>query len=366
MILEQLEANMMADVGRVNSNAVQNELKSLGMKHPKARKGFSVIFNRFVELSRQLRDGEITRPDANKAIRINLIPATIDYINWAVNGDPEETPGYVKESDDLNPSADMGLSEGNLLLKYDANKAELQRKLLEHHHVVATAPILPLTKPYLLRDKLSEKGFKNDSFSHYTILERQLVIGIDDNYLKEKVGEYQQVAEAFASLRRSGKLTAKSRPRKPDMEDPKAAGYMSQCMALRTEAITVASQMKSNETVQEALTGLKATKPTRSFEHCQQVEKLSYVIAKVLHTTLSAYDGPVTEEKLLESFVKTTSATLKQPYTVLGGKFNYLNATWLWLMTPKTLGALQSCALGGHFSLTKWGFALQDSSTGPV
>ena len=367
MIFEQLEANMMADVGRANANSVMNEIKALGIKFPKARPGLAKVFNQFVEVSRQLRTSEIMRPEALKLIRSALIPAAGDYINWAVNGDPEVTPGYeapIVENDDLNPNEGTSVTDGSILTKFEATRNDLHKQLTRHHHVVAYAPVLPLCKPYLLREKLTERGVKYSAFEHYTILERQLVIGISNDFLRKKVLEYSQVNDAYQGLRSLGRGAQKYRvnlsgsaSQLSEAAREKWLKYLAACTALRTETITVASQMKSDEAAQAILTAARELRPSRGADECHKIEEQAYMLALTLKTTVDTYDGPVTEKALLNSFVTSTGKALKKNLTAFGPPMVAVDATWMWVLTQKEINMLQSCALGGHFSLAHWGFS---------
>lgn len=354
MIFNQLEANMLSDLGRPNSNSVMNELKSLGIKFPKARPGFSKLFNQFSELSRQAREGEIMRPQANKQIRDLLIPAASDFVNWAVNGDPEETPGYESPSNDnLNPDQEM-TKGSELLRKFDPEKSDLKSALLLNHHVLSYAPIVPLCKPFLLADKLSEKGFKFSNLNGYIILERQLVVGADNHWMKEKVGEFKEVAKAFDDLRSLGVATKNA---------PVATGeFAAACVALRAEAINVLSQMKSNDDAQNLLAEIKSQKPARDLEHANNVTVIAHKICTLLKQQMDSWSGPTDDKSLIESLTKAASKSLKKNYSVFGSPINHLGATWVWLMTQKEINLLQSCALGGHFSLVRWGLAFANES----
>ena len=355
MIFDQLEANMLADLGRPTSNSVQNEIKSLGIKFPKARTGLAKVFNQFVEISRQAREGEIMRPQANKQIRELLIPQASDYVHWAVNGDPDETPGYESPKDDaLNPDADM--QEGSeLLKKFDPAKADLKSALVSNNHVLSYAPVIPLCKPYLLSEKLSEKGFKFAKLSHYVVLERQLVVGIDNDWMKGKVAKFSQVEGDFKDLVKLGLLTKKA--------TVSSGEFNAAAMALRKAAITVLVQMKSSKAAQELLEKLKPLKPEKSIDDANAVCVNAREVCALLKAQLDTYAGPVDEKMLIASFVKAAAKSLKKNLEVFGSTVNYMGATWVWLMTPKEVNMLQGCALGGHFSLVRWGFAFDNEGT---
>lgn len=357
MILDQLESNMLADLGRDNANSVMNEIKSLGIKFPKARKNFALTVNRYLEVSRQAKAGEIMRPEAIKIIKSVILPAASDYIDWAVNGDPEEAPGYVgpskfskgSEDDALNPEGEDLSKHKAVLDKFEATKASLQKRLAADGKVLAYAPVLPLCKPYLLDDKLSEHGIKASKLAHYTILERQLVLGIDNDVLKSKVSAYSDVKEALGSLAKLGKLAAKA--------SKSSGAYNAACVALRTEALTVIAHSKSDKALQAIGLELKRLKPARDIEDAHKVYELARKVCAALGEVLKAHDGPVTELSLLASLVRTAAKTLgKKDLKPFGGAIRHLDATWVWLLTDKEVNTLQACALGKHFSLTRWGF----------
>ena len=359
MILDQLEANMLADLGRDNANSVMNEFKSLGIKFPKARKNFAISINKYLEVSRQAKSGEIMRPQAIKIIKSVLLPAVSDYIDWAVNGDPEETPGYEgpskfkSEDDDLNPADDMSRQK-SVLDKFEATKAELQKRLAADDKVLTYAPVLPLCKPYLLDDKLAEKGIKSSKLAHYTILERQLVLGVDNALLKARVSAYADVKDALKSLVKLGKMAAKSKETE--------GVYEAACAALRTEALTIIAHMKSNSAVQELGEALKALRPTRSTEDADEVYKVSLKLGAILGGILKDHDGPVTEAAVLESLISASAKAVgKKGLKPFGSPIRYLDATWVWLLTDKEINILQSCALGKHFSLVRWGFGFANA-----
>lgn len=374
MILDALEDSMRTSLGKMTAPAVENEIRALGIKFPKARKAFAIKYNEYLELSRKYAAQEVTRPEANKVINDLLIPAMADHIDWAVNGDPKDAHPELlipPASDDLNLGADLALSPDNTLLKFAGSKHDLEVQLARHHHVVSYAPVIPLCKPYLLREKLPAKGFKADQFSHYVVLERQLVIGISHEFLANKKSEYSNVAEAFKTLQSLGKEAAKLKPSsktplydQSDSNIEKHIKYLATCAALKTQVLTTTAQMKSNDEATGIGVAVSKLKPQRNLDDCVKVEELAHALATILRRDMNTYEEVPTEDAMFETYMAAASKKLNKKLIRHGGIISYLGASWIWVMTAKEIAALQSCALGGHFSLVRWGFAFSDVHIG--
>ncbi len=71
-----------------------------------------------------------------------------------------------------------------LLKKFSKNEKELSI-LIAKQYIFARVPIIPLTVPPLLPDELKKFGFKVQSLGGYTVMENQLVLGFNHNFLKQ-------------------------------------------------------------------------------------------------------------------------------------------------------------------------------------
>lgn len=346
MILEQLFANMRGELSNPMPTATPNEIRSLGIKHPKARKTLLRVYNEFLELNRQMRAGEAERPELNKKI-----DGLIDIAAAAIDADLQGLDTAAEPEDDEYTDLvvfDLEKSK-ELLEKYAPHKEKMQRDVLTQSHVLKYAPVLPLCKPFLEIEKLKAAGFQATRFEGYTVLEKQLVIGISHGSVKKKLATYQEIEESFNTIQSLGKKAHKTKK--------SSDAYLELIVELKSEAMKAALRMKSNAVVQEALAKLRTTNPVKGYSAQTEVAEHAFAISRELHAILKGYDGPLTEEALLDTLVKSASNMTKQTLMRLGSPINYLDATWLWVATAKEIGMLQRCALGGHFALQRWSFA---------
>lgn len=347
MITEQLSANMKADLSLPIATSTANEIRSLGIKYPKARKAFVKIWNEYLELNRVFREGSKMRPAANKDIEdlctrvaeAVFVAMALPQSNLPDSADDEYTDNFVF---DLEKSKE-------LLRKYNPHKEKMQQEVLKNSHVVTYAPVLPLTKPFLQIDKLKAIGFQATSFEGYAVLEKQLVIGVSNENIKKRISVYTEMREGLTDMLNAGKKAARS--------SVQSGSYAVACVEAKSETMRVCLSMKSNEVCSKALDQLRDIDPTKSTENCNQVLKLMHEVCLELKGLLSGYSGPLTEEALLKSLLQSASALTKQKLVVLGSPVNFMGATWQWVATSKEIAMMQRCAMGGHFAMTRWTFA---------
>lgn len=351
MLTEQLSANMKADLSLQVATSTANEIRSLGIKYPKARKAITVVWNEYLELNRKFRSGEVLRPEANKEVSY-LCTKTAEAIFVAMAVPTADMPAEADDEYTDNFVFDLDKSK-ELLRKYDPHKEKMQQEVLKNSHVITYAPVLPLTKPFLQIDKLKAIGFQATSFEGYAVLEKQMVIGVSNENIKKRVAVYTEMKESLKDLITAGKNASKA-----SVESGK---YAEACIVAKSETMRVCLLMKSNKICNVALEQLRGVDPTKSVDNCNRILLLTQEVCKELKGLLSGYDGPLTEKALLESLLKSASALVKQKLVVLGAPVNFMGATWQWVATSKEIAMMQRCAMGGHFAMARWTFAFGET-----
>jgi hypothetical protein len=318
---EALESAMIAELGLGKSPSTNNNLRLIQIAAPKLKNTLLRIANRYMELQRQFREEEITRPAANKIIRELYIPELLKDL-------PDEAFNPVKDSDNLNPFVTLTQDKSELE-RFKPTKEKLAQEIRTKGQVLAFAPVLPLCKPYLLKEKLNARGIKNISFEGYVVLEKQLVVGvsIDELNRKEDAGKY------FAAIQN-----------------------------LRSVTLGIVTQLNSNAALTDLSAKLKSVKvvPTKPDSYENTIQTV-WDIAKVIKELLDEFDGAVTMESLHASLIKSSSKILGKKLVSVGKPHTALGAEWLWLITEKELGYITSSSLGGHCAITKWGLAFSAS-----
>jgi hypothetical protein len=345
---EALESAMIAELGLGKSPSTNNNLRLIQIAAPKLKNTLLRIANRYMELQRQFREEEITRPAANKIIRELYIPELLKDL-------PDEAFNPVKDSDNLNPFVTLTQDKSELE-RFKPTKEKLAQEIRTKGQVLAFAPVLPLCKPYLLKEKLNARGIKNISFEGYVVLEKQLVVGVSIDELNRKVNAYKDLLDGFDEIRKLGKEAKK-------IADKKDAGkYFAAIQNLRSVTLGIVTQLNSNAALTDLSAKLKSVKvvPTKPDSYENTIQTV-WDIAKVIKELLDEFDGAVTMESLHASLIKSSSKILGKKLVSVGKPHTALGAEWLWLITEKELGYITSSSLGGHCAITKWGLAFSAS-----
>ena len=339
---DALESSMIAELSLPNNNSTNNHIRLIQQKEPKLKSVLLRISNRYLELKRSFREGETTRPAANKIIRevfmVELLKA-----------DPEDAPTKLEENDNLDPFVRLSQDQSELN-RFNATQSQFLKDLAEKGHVMAYAPVLPLCKPYLLRDKLTAKGIKNSVFEGYTILDRQLVVGISNLELTRKINAYRELNEGFTELQRLGKAAEKV--------SSDSFRYYEAIKAMKAVALGLVAQLDTVPSIAKLGESLKGAKflPQKP-ETFEPVIKAIWEIAKELKEMRDQFDGPVTAEVIYDKIIRSASKMVGKQLRAVANPHLALGASWLWLISDKELGMITGTALGGHCSISKWGLA---------
>ena len=339
---DALESAMIAELSLPNNNSTNNHIRLIQQKEPKLKGVLLRISNRYLELKRSFREGETTRPAANKIIREV-------YMLELLKADPADAPTKLEENDNLDPFVRLS-KDASELNRFTPTQSQFLKDLAEKGNVMAYAPILPLCKPYLLRDKLTAKGIKNSVFEGYTILDRQLVVGISNVELTRKINAYRDLNDGFTELQRLGKAAEKV------SKEP--LRYYEAIKAMKGVALGLASQLDTVASVSKLGADLKGLKfvPQKQ-ETYEPVVKAIWEIAKELKELRDQFDGPVTAESIYDRIIKSASKMVGKQLRAVANPHLALSASWLWLISDKELGMITGAALGGHCSISKWGLA---------
>jgi len=91
---------------------------------------------------------------------------------------------YQKRLDSEKQLENLIKDVPNLLKRYSKNEKDLNL-LIAKNFIFARVPIIPLTTPPLLVDELKKFGFQVQTLGGYAVLENQLVLGLNFNFLKQ-------------------------------------------------------------------------------------------------------------------------------------------------------------------------------------
>ncbi len=351
-LLENLQDQMIATVSRKEYTSVRNTLVALKLQGS-AVKAAQIIFNKFVNVSNTLRVDEITRPSAIKMIKDLVKELEIALANQQLIEEIKE-PKADGETSDLS----LGFNFDNekvkeLLETYDGSKTKLEADLIKNHKVIGYAPVLPLTKPGLMAENLNRVGIKASRVAGYTVLDKQLVVGISLDFLKSEVENYGLLRDSLDSVISLGKKATKTK-----VAD---GAYFLAVVKASVAATTMAERFPEDEIAQDFLTKFKKVK----IKDMDTANSLLVAIKDLAHhisSQLSEY-GPkgLTEADLLESLKDATSQAMGKRLVQLGNVTTAIGAKWLWLAPEKHVDMLNKSAMGGHFKLQAWGLAFSST-----
>lgn len=352
--LKSLKDAMVAELNRNNHNSVQNSFKAIGLLYPKLRNHIIPQFNRYEETCRAKAADETT--DREAMTSINQIVDTIGrlMLESADKAADKEAapaaPGVGQFKGDLvhlNPWMPPDLTKSlELLRSYSKDKAHIERILATDSHVITWAPVLPLTQPSLMKDMLDQRGFPNELFEGYAVLQKQLVVGVTIEEMNARVNAYTTLEKAFADLRDLGARAQK-------------AGGMKYEEAVLSVYTHVRLEMPKWEADKETYAKMDAVIKARKDKREDAFDAIlvkAHALAKHLKERLDETD-PVSEETVLAQFVSAAKAAVGKQLIQVGPVITHNKTRWVWLMHPKELTLLQQCALGGHFKLSRWTLA---------
>jgi hypothetical protein len=333
---------MIAELALPNNNSTNNNIRLIQQKEPKLKSVLLRLSNRYLELKRRFREGEVQRPAANKIIREVYMPELL-------KADPDEAPVVREENDNLDPLVRISQDKSELD-RFNPTQSALMKELGEKGHAMAYAPIFPLCDPYLIRDKLTARGVKNSVFQSNTILDRQLVVGITNEELMRKINAYKDLSDGCNELKSLGKAA--------DKVSKDEFKYYEAIKAMKSFALGIVSQLDKVASVAALGAELRALKfSSQKPETFDPVIKAIWAIAEELKDMRDSYDGPVTAEKIYENTIKSVSRMMGKKLIPVAKPHLALKASWLWLISEKELNAIIGCGLGGHTAIKKWGLA---------
>lgn len=343
MYLEPLENAMIAELALPKCNSVSNNLRLLQQSSPALRKALLIAMNKFSELQRRFREGEVTRKEANNEIRTEIS----DGIRAANKPKTGEEP--VERNNDLDPEVRF---ERHELDRFKGTRDSLVSELGKHGTAMSYAPVFPHCKPYLLVEKLKEFGIDYSKFEGHTILDSQLVVGITNEEFTKKLAAYNNLNEGFIRIVAQGKQAYKVQKD----EDRYAAAVQD----LRSMTLGVLAQMTKVPELKALENMLLSAKiNTLKPKTYAVVVSIVHKVCTVLKELLDYLPSKVTAETIYDAMVKTASAATGKKLIAVGRPSLLLGASWLWLATANEINQITKCALGGHCAIIKWGLAFQ-------
>lgn len=198
--LEQLRKQLTAlsPSGRLNTVLSQLDLiQSItaglvkSCKDVKLKRRLSVFHNRTSSLSGGLRTLDYTTTDLVKYRAKSL--SSLRDIQESTTASKKKLGQLVSGEEDIETAVDRQSSDGKmaaLFKDYDmtmsrySSHSSLIRSLHSKNFILSKAPIVPMSNPPLIYDKLKDVGFEVGKIGGYAVLENQLVLGLNGAYLK--------------------------------------------------------------------------------------------------------------------------------------------------------------------------------------
>ena len=338
MDLSQIEASMVAELSKPSQPSTQNQMRLLQQLYPACRDSILRVFNRYKNLCRSFAEGAMLRPAANEIIRTQ-------FMNELLKEDVKSPDGT--SSDLLNPVVDINDSS---LLRYEVSRDKLV-KAIDTGTAIAYVPIVPLCRPGLLIDKLRQRGIKSAKFETYVVLESQLVVGISNALLEQKLGAHSLLDSALSTLASEGKKCGK-------LAEKDRSEYIVAIKVLRTAAITLTEQLKSSKLISELNAALLSQKVSiKDDGSADVVASLVREVCKALSRMLEDTELMTSEDAVFAGLIKSASRTVGKKLIRVSRAISYLNARWFWLTTEKELNSILSSSMGNQCEITKWGLA---------
>lgn len=344
--LDALESAMIAELALPNTNSVTNNLRLIHNQQPALKKELLKVSNMYAELRRQFREGEFTRKEANIHIRDTIIESLR-------TGAISKMPDPKTRNDNLDPT--VRLDQPHALDRFNDTKQSLIKDLTNQGTVMATVPLLAICNPPLLADKLTAAGIPNSKYeTYYTILDRQLVVGISNLEFSKKLKAYTDLQDAYTELANMGKHSFKVRK---DLD-----AYHETVDNMRSKALGIMSQMSKVNALaafEAALTNTKAnsSKPATYSTILIAVQGLLTLLRDMID---AIPNKKITAESIYEELVKQASTNMGKNLKMVGRAHVALEASFIWLMTDKEQIRLLKCSAGGHSAITKWGLAFKE------
>lgn len=335
-IFDKLENVMVAELGKRNANGVQNETKLLGSQNPWVRPALAKIYNKYLAISEGFRREELTKPLCNAQIRQLIAEARNVWVKQRY--EEEDAP---KESEALPGLYDPRQVE-NLLQAFEPDRAKLAKAIVSKSMVVTYAPVLPLTKPGLMVDKLKELGIDASNMAGYAVLGKQIIVGVNNEEMDKRIKAYTDLEAAIKAIKAAANVAKRS---------PDAANQTKNILALVHECEDACKRFRSTKQLSDYLKALKAT------DDIIEMQKLCGLVYKRLQEAFEQFEAPVTRDSVMEGAVAMAEKALGKKLVVYGSPIGWFNGTWAWLATEKEINMLQRCSFGGHFSMLRWSFA---------
>lgn len=338
MNLDQIEDAMISELSKSSQPSTQNQLRLLQQQYPNCRDSILMVFNRYKDLCHRFKEDDILRPAANMIIREKFMTELLREDIPNKNG---------SKSDLLNPVVDVNDAS---LLKYETTRDKLAKDIGLNGTVAAYAPIIPLCTPGLMREKLNQRGIRNMVYEKYVVLESQLVVGISNELMTQKLGAHQLLKSAFDAISAEGKACAKLEANRP--------AYIAAIMALRSRALAVTHQMKSSKDIASIEEKLREQKV--SIKDDGSADEVALTIRSLcvsLNKMIDMSEGPTSERAVLDRLIKSVSKSIGKKLIEAASPVSYLEGRWMWLTTNKELSDLTASSMGGHCVIKKWALA---------
>lgn len=191
--LQELFKDMNSDLRNGRLSSAQAVLKRMITVLPGLKKSANVLINTIVSVREGLASKEITKKTATEDLKSGIaeFQEALDAIIESVD---------VSDSSEEQVIDDLPSLLKDQLTPYDSSANEIQVKLNKNGVFVGYAPVLPLCKPPLSKEALKKNAFPFKDFGGYLILEKQLVVGFSNDYIRQHLNKKDKEATLLEEM----------------------------------------------------------------------------------------------------------------------------------------------------------------------
>ena len=189
---------------------IQKEIAvtSKSVADPKTRKRLEAFHNKTSSLRGGLESLDYTYMDVAQ-YRIKAMAALSDMVKSnrvsasklnALANSEEAAGGSVIDRQSSDGKLNAIFKDYQPTMTRYASQASILQALNGKDFIIGKAPIIPMSKPILMHDKLKEAGFDVGKIGGYTVLEDQMVLGLNVSYVQKTLAELKNKSEQTAEM----------------------------------------------------------------------------------------------------------------------------------------------------------------------
>jgi hypothetical protein len=189
--INALKISLTKEINSLHLKLAVSTISSLSTELPGLKSSGRVLKNVILSVQEGLQEGIIKK----KTAELDLKKALAEFL--------EILEDYIRSLYEDKPSLDEVLMQRlpkNVLQPYVAKKDQLQKAIIKTGTFVGYTAVLPLVRPPLDVSKLKRNGISATPFAGYTILDKQFVAGISNDFIYESILPGKKSKEPSAAL----------------------------------------------------------------------------------------------------------------------------------------------------------------------